>query len=333
MHLCFPLPGPALPLGLLSTQEVMAMHVELKTLLCAIDFSDFSRQVIHCGIGLCRQLGTRMIIFHAVPLPSDRFRGAGVFQGEENRRSLSRQALQKIDALIGSAGANHQPIVSFGDPVEEVQRVAAAENVQLVVTASRGISGIRRMLLGTVVERMARSVSCPLLTLRPARPSKGGNNRTPFEVKQIVVGCDLLPFTQSALFFALELARRCGAALHLLHTIEAPADEDVADSPLSTYAQAQEAQQNRLRRRLGNLLPADAIAPGRLKTVLMAGNPGEAICSYASEVGADVIAVGVQPHGALDQILVGSTTEMLLRHAPCPVLTVPGRGVIAEKGA
>jgi nucleotide-binding universal stress UspA family protein len=310
----------------------MAMRVELNTLLCAIDFSSFSGQVIRYGIDLCRQINARMIVFHAVPLGNDPFQGGGVLQTDKSLRALSAQALEKIENLMAGAPLPYKPLIGFGDPVTEAEKVAAMEKADLVVTASRGISGIKRMLIGTVVERMARNLSRPLLTLRPVRGGSKRHLQRPFRLQQIVVGCDFRPSSGPAIGYALELARRSGAAMHLLHTIEAPADEDLADSPMTSYAQAQEAQQERDLRRLAALLPDDALASERLKTVLLAGNPAEAVGGYARRVAADLIAVGVQSHGTLDQMLVGSTTETLLRRAPCPVLTVPGDRIAAGKG-
>ena len=52
-----------------------------------------------------------------------------------------------------------------------------------------------------------------------------------FHLRQIVVGCDLLRGSRPAIAHAFELARRCDAVVHLLHTIEAPADNDLPDAP------------------------------------------------------------------------------------------------------
>ena len=74
---------------------------------------------------------------------------------------------------------------------------------------------------------------------------------------------------------------------------------------------------------LAGLLPDTGGAPATVVTASMIGVPGEALSRYASRVAADLIVVGVQPHGAIEKMLVGSTTETVLRHAPCPVMTVP----------
>ena len=72
------------------------------------------------------------------------------------------------------------------------------------------------------------------------------------------------------------------------------------------------------------VLPAVTLA-------LADGHPGEMLAAYASRVKADLVVVGVVPHRAMEKVLAGSTTEALLRHAPCPVMTVPADSPIDKR--
>ena len=57
-------------------------------------------------------------------------------------------------------------------------------------------------------------------------------------------------------------------------------------------------------------------------TRLATGDPAEAICAYAEEIGARLITVGTRGHGTVASLLLGSVSQAVMRHAPCPVLVV-----------
>ena len=59
------------------------------------------------------------------------------------------------------------------------------------------------------------------------------------------------------------------------------------------------------------------------------GTPGAEIRAAASEWGADLIVLGTHGRGGIKRLLLGSTAESVLRHAPCPVLVVPGSARVA----
>jgi universal stress protein A len=63
---------------------------------------------------------------------------------------------------------------------------------------------------------------------------------------------------------------------------------------------------------------------------LLTGHPATAICSYARDHGCDLIAMATHGRTGLAHLLIGSTTEVVVRHAPCPVLTLPLSQVTAE---
>lgn len=299
------------------------MNVDLSTVLCTIDFSSLSPPALRCATDLSRQIGARLVVFHSIPYPRDRFQGAAVFQESEDGHQAAGRAVEKIARLMGEQAPPYKTVVAFGDPVEEIQRVVEQEHACLIVSAIRGLSGFRRILIGTVVERMARTLSQPLLTLRPTRATAGSGTPGAIRLRNVVVGCDLLPGSLPAVAVARELAHRCGAALHVLHTMEAPDDDDLPGAPLGTYTQLQQAQHDRLHQKLAGMLPAADREMQPLAITLATGHPGEALAAYAARNAADLIVVGVVPRHGLEKVLAGSTTEALLRHAPCPVLTVP----------
>ncbi|HEX3333297.1 MAG TPA: universal stress protein [Acidimicrobiales bacterium] len=63
-----------------------------------------------------------------------------------------------------------------------------------------------------------------------------------------------------------------------------------------------------------------------VETVVIDGDPGPALCSYASDVDADVVIVGSRGRGGIKRAFLGSVSDYVVRNAPCPVVVTRARG-------
>jgi nucleotide-binding universal stress UspA family protein len=300
----------------------MVMDIHLKTILFAIDFSEFTSQTLHYGVGLSKSFGARLLVFHSVHIPEDQLFASPVAEHEEDLQRLAEQALKKIEKIMKPHKVNWSPVVTKGDPVDKVVEIADQADVDLVMAVSHGISGFKRFLLGTVVERMARGLNRPFLVIRPKRRSVPLENEFKFSFQKVVVGCDLSPDISPALGYARYFAKTFKSEIHLLHTMESPVNEEIADKTEGPYDEVQKTLMHRLRDRLLNLYP-DKIDEGfDVMAVIETGIPGEALIRYSKEQDADLVVVGIKRHGTIEKLLVGSTTEAVIRRSPCPVLVV-----------
>ncbi|MCP4692223.1 MAG: universal stress protein [Desulfobacterales bacterium] len=305
------------------------MRINLTNILCAIDFSEFSKQVMHHGFGLSHRFGSRLAALHTVPASRDQLYGAPVSQWGEDKKMRSEEARKGIDQLTSQSPVPCESILAFGDPVKEIARVAGERDADLVIAASHGISGLKRLIIGTVVERLARTLPRPLLVTRTTGRPDPSARKTGVEIGKIVVGCDFSASAISAVGSAAGLARKFHAELHLLHAMETPMDYGEKGADLVPYQEAQQMRRDQIIRRLSGLLPDKGPASVPLKPTVVPGIPGEALCALAREIRADLIVVGIRCQGSLEKLFIGSTTEAVLRRAPCSVLTIPS----ADPGA
>ena len=159
----------------------------------------------------------------------------------------------------------------------------------------------------------------------------------------ILVPTDFSPAAHSALAYACEEAMQHQAKLTLLHVLQHhPATEVyyVKDAPRSgtSYAEFGErlpafpsSPPETVRRdyheealvQLHDLVPASFT--GTWEAQVTAGDPAEAIVRMAEELGIDLIVMATHGRTGLPHILLGSVAEKVLRHAPCPVLTIRQR--------
>ena len=289
-------------------------------IVAAIDFSKYSIPVIHHAVGLSDRFHAQLFIFHAISFPRHEIYGTVSQNRLAATGDKASRILAQIHTLMKNRSVAWEPVIRFGDPVDEVVRFTEETNADLVIAASHGISGWRRLLIGTVVERLARDLTRPLLVIRRAhRPT----NDQRFDLKRIVVCCDLTPGAVILLENAVRLAASFNAELHLVHAVEAPLNAAIMDPTAAPYGEVQDALQQRLSDRLKNLIAGCSDATVRIQPVVLPGLPNEEILDYASKKNADLIIVGVRKRQALEKWLIGSTTETFLRHALCPIYSVP----------
>jgi nucleotide-binding universal stress UspA family protein len=301
------------------------MH-EPQHILCAVDLSTHTGLVLRWGDRLARTFNSRLNVFHAVnPVWQDPFPGTTIFERSGQLAGLLSLARRQLAAAVAPFEKIEACQVVAGDPVETLVAFSRKAGVDLVVAASHGFSGIRRVLLGTVVERLARKLQGPLLVLRVAKDRPGAD----LGFKRIVVACDSPTAPDEALGYGVAFARRCGARLFLLHAMALPVMSDLLDPTDGPYGEVQATLQQRICQRLKAMMADQGIDPSAVRIDLRPGTAAEILPDYIREVRADLAVVGVHVCPRLKKLIVGSTTEAALRHAPCAVLTVPVPAAVA----
>jgi nucleotide-binding universal stress UspA family protein len=295
------------------------MAMRLQTIVCLVDFSDLSMQGLTLGVHLARQFSAALLAFHAVHQPSDQIDGSDYPQSRPHYAERLMQARCQMDRLIDSAGNGAIPLVVGGEPVDRLVRLVEKQRIDLVVAPSRGISAFRRLFTGTLVERLVRRVSCPVLICRPK--AQGACEPT---VKRMVAG---IPATDRdgpgpVMTMAVRVAGAFDADLHLVHVCLSPPDTEQ-----EPYSLAQAHLDQQICRQLQAAAGIAGAHHPKTRAVVLTGTPAEAIGTYAAGLRADLVVVGVRQAGTVARTLIGSTTEALLRGGPCCLLTLPANTV------
>jgi nucleotide-binding universal stress UspA family protein len=140
------------------------------------------------------------------------------------------------------------------------------------------------------------------------------------EYRTIVVPYDFSSHADVALERAVDLARRLGAELHLVHVIQPWAYAyPVLEGPPVLAPNMAEIRAT-AERSLAQV--ADRIGPKVVGHVLEGGNIADALREAATMFGADLIVMGTHGRTGLAHVFLGSVAERTIRQAPCPVLTV-----------
>jgi nucleotide-binding universal stress UspA family protein len=299
--------------------------IEIRRILCPIDFSDQSRHALAHAIAVARWYGAAITLLHVShpeafsnpPLLFDELpRGPAMI---EEALQAAGEEMPKWAASATDAGVAVETLLERGYPVRQILDRAAAIPADLLVMGTHGRSGFERLLLGSVTEKVLRKASCPVMVVPPPVVSTG---KLPYT--RLLCPVDFSDSSEAALQFACSLAEEADARLTILHVFDWEQGDDpiVARFDTAEYVEAVEQQS---RDRLDALVPDDARVWCKPETVTTRGKPYREILAAADANEADLIVLGVRGRNPIDLALFGSTANQVVRRARCPVLTVPAR--------
>ena len=188
-------------------------------------------------------------------------------------------------------------------------------------------SVVVRPLLALTISRMKKKVLKPLAAKVSEFPGGGGASR--FEVidlvpavlrmQKILVPLDFSKASRKALKYAVPFAEQFGAKIVLLHVVE-PVVYPATDLG---YLAIDETMLIDSAKKTMNHLAKSAIKPRLLeRTLVRTGKPHQEIVATARGMKVDLIIITTHGYTGLKHAMLGSTAERVVRHAPCPVLTV-----------
>jgi nucleotide-binding universal stress UspA family protein len=225
------------------------------------------------------------------------------------------EVMQEVDA----SGVIVNTDVIEGDPVGAILDRAGAWGADLIVMGTHGRTGLERLVVGSVTEKVLRQAPCPVLTV----PRRVVTPRSGLRLGRILCPVDFSRASLRAMDYAAAFASAGGPGVFLLHVIdlvgEAPGirEDDVIDPPDFRGELRAEA-----RDRLKAAVPADIRARCSITEMVAMGTPHEEILRVARREGCELIVLGVPSRGTADLLVFGSTTQRVVREAECPVLTI-----------
>jgi nucleotide-binding universal stress UspA family protein len=299
--------------------------VNIRHILCPTDFSEASRRAFDYAVAVARWYDARLTLFHVSPVQPIIAVGATaavlppVYLTADQRQQLLISMQRDAHAEVGPR-VPFETDIAEGDIVSEILEKAATHPTDLVVLGTHGLSGFDRLVMGSVTEKVLRKATCPVLTVPPLAPD--AVPVPPALFKRILCAVDFSPCSLHALSYALSIAQTADARLTVLNVLE-HLFSDEPRPPLSPalrqYAASIEGDR---RMRLAEAVPDTARTFCTIETLFSEGRPYREILRIAQEQKSDLIVMGVRGRGAVDRVVFGSTTQHVVRHATCPVLTI-----------
>lgn len=146
---------------------------QFKKILCPVDFDPKSLMALRLASELAQERKANLYLLHAVAIPP----GPDVALPFGKMAAAARIKLERLARQKVNGKAHYEVEVMMGDPGVEILQTAKRLRVNLIVMATHGRKGFRRLVLGSVAEHVVREASCPVLTVSPkAMPAEASQS-------------------------------------------------------------------------------------------------------------------------------------------------------------
>jgi nucleotide-binding universal stress UspA family protein len=289
--------------------------MKIDKILFPTDFSPCADHALKQAVALARAHRAKLTLFHAVLLHAEepghlsaRWREYMDELWQDADRQLQERAASVSERGVDFRIATARSVSAFEAIMDQADELEPA----LMVMGTHGRSGLRKLLMGSVAEKVLRHARCPVMTLgreAPLLESMDGFQR-------ILVAIDFTEHSRRALDAARSLLSERGR-LALVHTVATPLHPSFYAGGVTRLFQVDPDLPDRVRAHLLSWLGEE---PG--ETVVTEGQPPEEILRMAEEKKSQLLVLGSRGLSGLDHLLLGSVTEKVVRTAKVPVLTV-----------
>lgn len=270
----------------------MSIQLETGPVVVGVDGTASAARAVRWAAGLAGRRGVELRLAHAFDLPG---RTSGEQTGDVHIRELLRGsgkrwlAAARALALETAPGLDVQVLGIDGDAVDLL--VEQSATASLLVLGTRGLGGVTGVLVGSTAVAVAGRARCPVVVACGSdEPPAGG---------PVVVGVAAGHTSDEAVAFAFGFAATNGADLVAVHSGPGAVPASVADVVDRWQAKYPDVRVT--------------IATG-------VGRPADALLAQARD--ARLVVVGTRGRGTIRGLLLGSTSQHLLHHSPCPVAVV-----------
>ncbi len=321
-----------------------AKHLRIENILVPIDFSELSMEAIPTAKRLAQRFGASIHLAHiqeysypaVFSSPAMPVYISPAMDTEEWRKAAEQElkTLARKERLTGTCRAE-----IGGAPFDDICWIARQIPADLIVTPTHGRTGLKRALLGSTAERLVQHSPCPVFVLRERKPMKAARKKptsgSAMSIDTILVPVDFSECSRAGLNYAIEFAKKFSARILVLHLVDLRpllgaagyALSDSSDSSASEEAAMRDAEKG-----MSEFLRGVKFGEIPFQTQVMAGDPVQGICRAAAAENADLIITATHGRTGLTHVLIGSTAEVVVRHAPCPVLVVPSHPGLRAAG-
>ncbi|MFB6082832.1 MAG: universal stress protein [Halorientalis sp.] len=287
-------------------------------ILVPTDGSDHAERAAEHALALARVFDATVRVISVVDLEG----AAGPFDAggvsDEFVDELEAEARDAIDGIAALADGQFRAEVLEGRPADAIVDDAREFGADLIVMGTHGRTGVHRYVVGSVTERVVRLADAPVLTARAGIEAGPAGN-----CDDVLLPTDGTEHATVAVDHGIAIAERFDARVHAVSIV------DVGDlatrveytPPTETLEHVHEERVEAVEAIADRAREAGLDA----RTEVREGFPAEDLLAYADEEGIDLFTMGTHGRTGLNHLLLGSTTERIIRHADAPVLAVHSR--------
>jgi len=291
--------------------------MQLKSILCPIDFSDFSAAAYQHALSLAEYYKARIVALHVVELWKYPFADYAAQEADYAKFSKmlnegGEMQLHRFTNQYSPGGLQPELVVHQGNAPNCILSFAQEQNMEGIVMGTHGRRGFDRLVLGSTTDRVIRKAVCPVLVVSNAvQKALDDGPDTRHRLGRILYCTDFSNNSEQARGYAISLAGEYSAELALLHVAERTHDVAKVEGIVAAHTQE-----------LDKLVAEAERKHLNVRTAVRFGKPYEEIVRYATEVQASLIIMTARGGDAVDRAVFGSTTYRVIQLGPCPVLAI-----------
>ena len=274
----------------------------MKKIIVPIDFSEHSEYALEAAAHIAKKFKSQLIVLHMLELSNAIITADNDSLNEEAVFYL-KLAEQKFEAFLDQPylkGIEITPIVKHFKVWNEINDVVKAENANLIVMGSHGVSGIKEVLVGSNTEKVVRHADVPVLVIK--------HNPILLDFEDGVFASDFSEEAITPYLNAKTTFKKLGAKMHLVY-VNAP------DGNFKSSTEIDKLVSTFLKKADGHLDNLDNVH------IVSDYSIENGILNFANTIGADLIAVATHGRKGLAHFFEGSISEDIANHSTLPVMT------------
>ena len=281
-------------------------------ILVATDFSPTCERALKHAAALAARSGAELHVLNVQILRSDLYGWEARPKMADVNKVIEDAAREQMQEFVeGQPREVVHQVIRDVQAAPAIMRYAHEKGIGLIVMGTHARRGVSRLFLGSVAAEVLRVADLPVLVIGPDHPVADQGYR------RIVAAVDLSEGSGELLQQAAALSDDEDARLRVVHVCE-------ARSMTPYYAvEVAEDQRKSATEALRKLLDKTDL-PGDVEPQVLVGVSEEQITASARDFDADLIVMGSAGMSRLGRMLLGSTTDRVLRQAPCAVLALRG---------
>jgi nucleotide-binding universal stress UspA family protein len=297
--------------------------LQVEEILIPLDGSKEAESVLPYVRNLAPQFNSRVYIL-----------GVGI--GRKTRR-VNRLLEDYVNRIVNELHVHNiksEPVILYGTAAEKILDFTAEKEIDLIIMATHGRSGITRWWMGSVAEKVISEATAPVLLVRSKRRRTTGTADKLEPIHKILAPLDGSDIGEVALPYAEAIAANSQATVNLIQIISPPGtvEANLLGGPdwrkfVNAMRDAGESYLKSIAERLSG-------KDIKVSYEVLTGDPADKIVEYATAKGANLIAMSTHGRTGLSRWVLGSVADKVLHGARIPILLVrsPKMVIIKPRG-
>lgn len=294
-----------------TTQGIKYPGNGFTNILVPIDFSESAQDLFRFSLQFIKSMDASMTLLYVCPTTA-----LALVDGEK-LENYAEDYLEQQRLSAGDLQDRIQTKIVTGTPSHEIARIAKRSSHDLILITTHGNTGLKHVLLGSTAERIIRHAKTPVLVQRP-KITKTKSKNSVFRFNKIMVPVDFSDKSKETLAYAQSFAKDFGATLDIIHIVEPPVYPEFGYAHLAVKERT---VLQTAKKQMASFLESEKVDMDLVNTsTVKTGSAHFQITEWAKKKKSDLLILSTHGNTGLKHVILGSTAERVVQHAPCSVL-------------